>query len=651
MDRRSWLWRRKSGGGGGGGETESSGSISSLSERFSDDQTHSSQSPEVTSKAPPLDEEVNDSVKTLSEKLSAALLNVSAKEDLVKQHAKVAEEAVSGWEKAENELSTLKQQLEAASQKNSALENRVSHLDGALKECVRQLRQAREEQEQRIQEAVSKQNLEWESTKSELESKLVDLQKKLQTVKSEAAASVDRDLHSKLEAAEKQNSALKLELLSRVKELELRIVERDLSTKAAETASKQHLESIKKLAKVEAECLRLKAVARKASPNSENKSFTASSIYVGSFTDSQSDNGERLLGNETDNCKISGLEAKECEPNSSTSWASALAIEPVKSVKAVGRNFMVPSVDINLMDDFLEMERLAALPDTESGSLCVEVGPASDQPNVDESSVKAELEALIHRTAELEEELENMRAEKSKREMALKESLWHLETSQNQLKEAELKLEELETQLAFANKSKQAVEVEMKAAIAARGVAESKLIVVEAEMKSQLALVNKSKEAAEEEVKSAKSKKEVAESRLRTVEAEMKTLRSKVIFLEDEVEKERMLSEENFANFQKSKDELSKMKHEIELQHEVKLQYLSSSNQELKINQEEELAVAASKFAECQKTIASLGQQLRSLATLDDFLIDSEKPLEHTGEGKNGGESWNLQATEFTFVT
>lgn len=646
MDRRSWLWRRKSGGGAAGGETESSGSVSSLSERFSDDQTHSSQSSEATSKAPPLDEVVNDSVKTLTEKLSAALLNVSAKEDLVKQHAKVAEEAVSGWEKAENELSTLKQQLKAASQKNSALENRVSHLDGALKECVRQLRQAREEQEQRIQETVSKQNLEWESKKSELESKLVDLQKKLQTAKSEAAASADRDLCSKLEAAEKQNSALKLELLSRVKELELRIVERDLSTKAAETASKQHLESIKKLAKVEAECLRLKAVVRKASPNTENKSFTPSSIYVGSFTDSQSDNGKRPLGNETDNCKISDSEVNECEPNSSTSWASALAID----VKAVGRNVMVPSVDINLMDDFLEMERLAALPDTESRSFCVEVGPASDQPNADETSIKAELEVLIHRTAELEEELENMRAEKSELEMDLKESQRRLETSQNQLKEAELKLEELETQLAFANKSKQAVEVKMKAAIAARGVAESKLSVVEAEMKTQLALANKSKQAAEEEVKSAKSKKEAAESRLRAVEAEMETLRSKVISLEDEVEKERALSEENIANFQKSKDELSKVKHEIELQHEVKLQYLAGSNQELKINQEEELAVAASKFAECQKTIASLGRQLRSLVTLDDFLIDSEKPLEHTGEGKNGGESWNLQATEFTFV-
>lgn len=39
---------------------------------------------------------MKDSVKSLTERLSAALVNVSAKEDLVKQHAKVAEEAVAG---------------------------------------------------------------------------------------------------------------------------------------------------------------------------------------------------------------------------------------------------------------------------------------------------------------------------------------------------------------------------------------------------------------------------------------------------------------------------------------------------------------------------------------------------------------------------
>lgn len=40
--------------------------------------------------------EDNESLKLLSEKLSAALANVSLKDDLVKQHSKVAEEAVAG---------------------------------------------------------------------------------------------------------------------------------------------------------------------------------------------------------------------------------------------------------------------------------------------------------------------------------------------------------------------------------------------------------------------------------------------------------------------------------------------------------------------------------------------------------------------------
>lgn len=40
--------------------------------------------------------EVNETVKSLTERLSAALSTIIAKEELVKQHAKVAEEAVAG---------------------------------------------------------------------------------------------------------------------------------------------------------------------------------------------------------------------------------------------------------------------------------------------------------------------------------------------------------------------------------------------------------------------------------------------------------------------------------------------------------------------------------------------------------------------------
>jgi len=57
--------------------------------------TQTTPPPEGMFEAAPNDEEAND-VKTLTERLSAALLNSRAKEDLAKQHAKVAEEAVSG---------------------------------------------------------------------------------------------------------------------------------------------------------------------------------------------------------------------------------------------------------------------------------------------------------------------------------------------------------------------------------------------------------------------------------------------------------------------------------------------------------------------------------------------------------------------------
>lgn len=40
--------------------------------------------------------DLNEGLRNMSEKLSAALVNANAKEDLVKQHAKVAEEAIAG---------------------------------------------------------------------------------------------------------------------------------------------------------------------------------------------------------------------------------------------------------------------------------------------------------------------------------------------------------------------------------------------------------------------------------------------------------------------------------------------------------------------------------------------------------------------------
>ncbi|KAB2023905.1 hypothetical protein ERO13_D06G045400v2 [Gossypium hirsutum] len=594
-------------------------------------------SPEVSSKASAVPEEVNDSIRSLTEKLSAALVNVSAKEDLVKQHAKVAEEAIAGWEKAENEVLVLKQKLETAVQQNSALEDRVTHLDGALKECVRQLRQAREEQEQKINEAVANTTRDWETIQFEFESQLLELQNKAESVKSEPPPPFSPDLLHKIEALKKENSALKLELSSQLEELQIRTIERDLSTQAAETASKQHLESIKRAAKLEAECRRLKAIGSKSSFTNDCKSPAASSIYVESFMGSQSDSGERLHVVDTDTQKMSGLEANKGEPSCSDSWASALIAEldQFKNEKVINRNVPSSSIEIDLMDDFLEMEQLAALPDTKNENQCLESKATVKQSNDGDSSLKAELEAMIHRTTELEEKLEKIEAEKAELEIALAKSQESLEASELELRDSELKLEELQRELSKANEAKQHLESQLSIMETDAETMSAKIDALGAEIEKERALsVQISADANES--------KQLLESQLVSIEAEARMMSAKVGSLETEVEKEKALSAQITVKCQELEEELSRTRQEAELQQ------TANSNVEVKIKQED-LAVAAGKLAECQKTIASLGQQLKSLATLEDFLINTTSIPEFSRGVSlitKSSEPWKLHSNE-----
>ncbi|XP_052203713.1 filament-like plant protein [Diospyros lotus] len=600
MEKRKWLWKRKSSE-KSPGETESSGSLSSPSERYSDDQealkaspNHNPQSPEVTSKAVVTSDEINDSVKSLTEKLSAALVNVSAKEDLVKQHAKVAEEAVAGWEKAENEVAALKKQLDTALQQNLALEDRVSHLDGALKECVRQLRQARDEQEKKIQEAVADKTRDFEFTKVELESQLLHFQTQAESAQAESRNS---NLHIKIESLEKENSALKLELLLRFEELEIRTIERDLSAQAAETASKQHLESIKKVAKLEAECRRLQARARKSSPANSQKPPVAPSVYTESLTDSQSDSGEQLNVLEVDSRKMSRSVQNSCEPSCSSSWASALLTElgQFDNGKSLRRSITGGSLlEIDIMDDFLEMERLAALPETETNSHPPESDANANQSMNGENPLRAELEAMAHLVEELEEKLKKVEAEKAELEKAIVARQDSYEASQVQLNEAEMRLEELQKELNVVKESKELLEFQ--------------LIGTEAEARTTAAMVDS---------------------------------------LKEEVEKEQGLSADLRNKYQELQDEVTRKSQEVELQQSA------SSDSKPKIKQED-LEVAAGKLAECQKTIASLGRQLQSLATLEDFLIDTASLPGFSGGGSlapvAGEEVGKLRSNE-TFMS
>ena len=79
----------------------------------------------------------------------------------------------------------MKLQLDEALQQKVAGEERLAHLDAALKECMQQPRFVREEQEQRIHDAVMKTSRDFEKSQMVLEEKLAETSKRLAKMVSE----------------------------------------------------------------------------------------------------------------------------------------------------------------------------------------------------------------------------------------------------------------------------------------------------------------------------------------------------------------------------------------------------------------------------------------------------------------------------------
>ncbi|XP_017249578.1 filament-like plant protein [Daucus carota subsp. sativus] len=592
------------------GDTGSSGSISSHSERYSGEQdtlkeysNHFLQ-PEDTSKMAAPNGEFDDYIQILTEKLSAALVNVGVKEDLVKQHAKVADEAIAGWEKAENEVAILKQQLEAAVQKNLGLEVKVNHLDGALKECVRQLRQVREEQEQRINEALAEKTNEWETTRVSLESELLGLRNQTEELKAKIPVHTDLGVHIRLESIVKENAVLKLELTYLSQELDIRTIERDLSIQAAETASKQQLENIKKVAKLEAECRRLQSELRKSSLVNEHKSPAASSLSVESLADSQSDSSEQIKNFEVDIFKMKGIDAYGGELKRSDSWAM--------SESTSTKNQTSCSFDMDIMDDFLEMERLAALPEAKNKICAIGSEFVACQANTSESSLRAELKATSQRVTELETNLQQIEAEKNCiacRATDIENTLRaELDTMSQRVGVLNDKLEKIEAEKA---------ELENALIVSTQSVeaANTQLIITEnklKELQKELTMFNESKN--------------LLECELVGMEVETRTMSKELCTSELDAEKEQTLSAELVAKCQEMENEPTIRTQEAEVYQTTNLDGELTAKQE-------DVAAAADKLAECQKTIASLGRQLKSLPTLEDFLTDTPIVLGTIGGG------------------
>ncbi|KAJ9559122.1 hypothetical protein OSB04_013736 [Centaurea solstitialis] len=653
MDRRSWLWRRKSSE-KSPGETESSiGSMSSHSERFSDDQVNlnqNSQTLEVMLKTDQRENEHNHGAKTLSEKLSEALLSINAKEELVKQHAKVAEEAVSGWEKAESEVLALRKQVEALTARNSTLEDRVIHLDGALKECLRQLRQTREEKDQIALQVLEKKNSESEST----------------------LTSIDTELHYKLEMAEKENSDLKLELSSMAEELEIRLIEKELSIEAAEQASKLHLESVRKVAKFEAECRRLSSALQKANDHKSSLNTrsrtrrTPSMVKNNEIRKTRRDSHveidlmddflemERLVAELRENeLKVSRNRLKEtewklaeCENELKVSRsqleeseiklaereyelkASRSRVEEAESKLAECENEL--KVSISRLE---EAECNSAERENELKATTSRLEEAERKLIECESELRASrsrLEEASHKLAEHENELQGSKIRLEEAECKLAEREYKLMVSRNRLEEAEHKLAEHENEL---ERSRNRLE-EAESMLAEREnelqgsrtqLEEARYKLVECE--NELNTSRNQLEVAESKLVETESRLEMAEAGLETTYAKREESKSRYSLLEAELEISLQKVKSLESNVRKADAKCRELEGEVSrLQHEAQSTKSVNTAEEfrfLRLKHDTGLAMAGSKFAECQKTIASLSRQLKTMATLDDFLIDT----------------------------
>ncbi|KAK3147828.1 hypothetical protein QOZ80_3BG0287250 [Eleusine coracana subsp. coracana] len=289
MDRRSWPWKKKS-------SDKSSNTDVSQNSNQAEQEDKAPKfvqvSPETYAHLTESEENVkilDEKLKILNEKLSAAESEITTKDALVKQHAKVAEEAVSGWEKAESEASALKLQLETVTLSKLAAEERAAHLDGALKECMKQVRTVKEEGEQKLHDVVFAKTKQWEKIKAELEAKILefeqeliragaendaltrslqergDLLMKIDEEKAQAEAEIEV-LKGTIQSGEREINTLKYELHVACKELEIRTEEKNMSVRSADAATKQRQEDVKKISKLEAECQRLRGLVRKKLP-------------------------------------------------------------------------------------------------------------------------------------------------------------------------------------------------------------------------------------------------------------------------------------------------------------------------------------------------------------------------------------------------
>ncbi|KAJ4917444.1 Filament-like plant protein 6 [Raphanus sativus] len=459
-------------------------------------------------------EAYDEKVQIYAEQVETLNEQIATKEALVKQHSKVAEDAVAGWEKADAEALTLKNTLEYVTLSKLTAEDRATHLDGALKECMRQMWNLKKDHEVNLHDVslaktkqIEKLTMEFEKRISDYEHELLRseadsdaLSRTLQersnmlVMVSEDKSRADTEIETlkrNQETCEKEIKSLSYEVHVVSRELEIRNEEKNMCIRSAEVANKQHLEGVKKITKLEAECQRLRILVRKKlpgpaalaqmklevenlggdtrpkrSPRKASSPCKSPRGYSSSGSDFSVDNSqkkeneflkERLLAIEEEtkmlkealakrnyelleswnlcaqsNTKLQSLEA-QLQQNKQLSSISVSEDGNDDSGSCSGRSFSTTpsqqtkkematlqrvesvSSQVELMDDFLEMEKFACLPNQSTGNGSIDSKDSSNDQKSELVSVEANTDrgnlAVMELIARLSKVLESVSAD------------------------------------------------------------------------------------------------------------------------------------------------------------------------------------------------------------------------------------------------
>lgn len=210
----------------------------------------------------------------ISDRSSSGICDCTAKDELIRKHAKIAEQALAGQKMAEAEVAYFKQELDKSLQQGETAELKLAQLNAALKDCMQEMESLRVGQKLEVKLAEANRRTSNLSSENANLMKALLCKEKLVQDLDKGKAELEAEfglLMGRLDSVEKENILLKYEF---------QVIEK---------------ENTKQTKRLEAECQQLRDLVRKRLQGPSSPSNTKrSSPRMGNWAE-KTDKGTRLL--------------------------------------------------------------------------------------------------------------------------------------------------------------------------------------------------------------------------------------------------------------------------------------------------------------------------------------------------------------------